>query len=150
MNDSRRRSDKEKIQKKFLANQVRKLNKNLPNKRKKLSELLEEDNPTVRSKKGESLLIKKEELEKIADIVPEHLYEEIDIPVYIEVSRKYGKGTYKIKGNPECRLCRKILDMEPDIFEEEMFINKVELRKIRKELRTATEYMFTLNLTDPD
>lgn len=139
---------KGKNQKRILAKQIQELNNHLPKHKKTLKELLDQKNPTLKTKKGEKFILDEEELKEIAKILPHHLHEQIKLPIYIESGKKYGKGNYRINGKAETRLIQRILENEEDIFKKEITINRIELRKIRNKLRTTTKYMFTVDLSE--
>ncbi|PTD93656.1 hypothetical protein C9439_06290 [archaeon SCG-AAA382B04] len=135
-------------QKRILAKQIQNLNKHLPKKKKTLKELLKEEKPSLKTKDNEKILLEKKELKKISEKLPNHFHNKLKIPIYIEAGKKFGKGSYRIKGKAEARLIRRLLDKEKDISKKEIFLNRIEVRKIRNQLRTTTKYMFTVDLSE--
>jgi hypothetical protein len=129
----------------MLAKQIRSLNRHLAVERRPLRELLREDKPAIRLRDGELHRFRREELEKLSKLVPEHLHTSLRLPIYIELgSDRFGKGTARITGKAECLVVAKILEKSCE--GEELFIYKPEIRMLRRELPTTTQYMFTTAL----
>ena len=112
------------------------LNKHLARNRKSLKELLMEQDPSVELRNGSRHFFDRDELRKISELVPESFHESLMLPIYIELS----PGLCRISGKAACILVSRILGR--DARGDEIFISKAELRKIRRELRTATQYAF--------
>ncbi len=132
-----------KISVKFLQT----LNKHLPAKRKTLKELLSEDRPIVRNRDGTTHCFDKKELENLASMIPEFEHAALRLPLYLEMSLSMERGAIKISGRLECRIIKKILYEEPGKQAKEadsIVIYYPHLMKIRKELPTATQFMFTM------
>lgn len=129
----------------ILAKQIRALNRHLAIEKRSLRELLREEKPAIRLRDGELHRFKRAELEKLAKLVPEHLHGALRLPIYIELSSdRFGKGTARIAGRAECIAVAKILEKSCE--GEELFIYKPEIRILRRELPTTTQYMFTTAL----
>ncbi len=126
---------------KDIIKMVRSLNKHLPVERKKLSELLKEDKPRVMGRDNIVHRFKKEELRRIADIIPEEMHEKLRLPIYIELAPDYGRGTARIHGKLDCKVVSEILKKRWEETEE-MFIYREDVRRLRRELPTATQYAF--------
>ncbi len=135
-----------KISLKFLQT----LNRHLPKKRKTLRELLLEEKPDVESMDGSTHSFDKKELEKLASIVQEWEHDKLRLPIYLEMSSSMERGTIKISGRLECMIINRILygdeGAEKGGIEERdsMIIYYPHLPKIRKELSTTTQFMFTM------
>jgi uncharacterized protein (UPF0216 family) len=69
----------------LLKKQILSLNRHLPRRRKNLKELLEEDKPHVVGTDGTRHRFKRDELKKIASMIPEEVWERLKLPVYIEI-----------------------------------------------------------------
>ena len=124
------------------------LNRHLPKRRKTLRELLEEDKPSIKSMDGSTHSFDKKELEKIASMIPEWEHDKLRLPIYLEMSSSMERGAIKITGRIECRMINRILhEVEKTEKIEErdsLIIYYPHLKKIRKELQTTTQFMFTL------
>jgi hypothetical protein len=131
---------------KILSKQLQLLNRHLPRSKRSLAALLEEASPCITLRDGSEHYFKKTELERISRILPREEWSRLALPILIELgSSLYGHGTARISGKLECRVVARVLDRN---FEgEELFIYRPELRRLRKELPTTTQYMFTLSLT---
>jgi uncharacterized protein (UPF0216 family) len=83
----------------IIDQEIRKLNEHLPKTRKTLNILLKEENPSVETNDGRSIIMKKEEIEKLAKIVPSHLLDKIQLPIIIQRRFDLGKSIYTVMGN---------------------------------------------------
>lgn len=108
-------------------------------KQKILSDLLEEDEPRLEVEDGTSHRIEDEELEYLDELLETEEKERLRIPIYFRHTGKDGRGTYKVKGEVEKKVCSTILDR--DI---KSYLYRPDVREIRRKLRTTTEYMFSL------
>ncbi len=130
---------------KVIAKAVQALNKHLPVERKTLLALLNEDKPAVQGRDNSAHRIKREELEKIAQLIPKEDYGKLRLPIYIELTSGYGRGIAKVHGKRDCEIVRRILGKEKEGGSEgndEIFIYREDIRKLRRELQTATQYAF--------
>jgi hypothetical protein len=128
----------------ILAKQLDLMNRHLAKKKIDLKSLLKEEKPKIvlRDETAHSIDIK--ELEKLAELIPKEYHSKLFLPIYIELSSgKYGRGTARISGKIECMVVAKILGRE-SYREDETFIYRPDLRKLRRELPTTTQYMFSL------
>lgn len=126
----------------MLSKQIEILNRHLAESKKSLETLISEGRPNVRLRDGSEHIFKKDELEKICKIIPD--CKNLMLPIYIELgSSKYGKGTARVAGRLECSVIASIIGR--DASGDELFIYKPELKKIRKELPTTTQYMFVVS-----
>ena len=153
----RRRAD---FEERTLANLVRSLNRHLPAVRKTLAELLREEKPAIIGRDNTMHRIRKEELEMLASMLRSQERERLKIPIYIELSPEW-RGIARIHGALECKVVLKILGkpaerergvvegeaLEGESAEEreardEIFINRADVRRLRRALPTTTQYAF--------
>ncbi|MCD6386987.1 MAG: DUF61 family protein [Methanophagales archaeon] len=153
----RRRVD---FEERTLANLLRSLNRHLPAVRKTLAELLREEKPAIIGRDNTMHRIRKEELEMLASMLRSQERERLKIPIYIELSPEW-RGIARIHGALECKVVLKILGktaerergvvereaLEGESAEEheardEIFINRVDVRRLRRALPTTTQYAF--------
>jgi len=124
------------------------LNRHLPVKRKTLKELMSEDKPCITNNDGSIHSFDKKELDMIASIVPEWEYNKLKLPIYLEMSSSMERGTIKISGRIECSVISRILYEGEEkmrvVDKDSMIIYYPHLPKIRKELSTTTQFMFTM------
>ena len=140
------------VNERVITKAIRALNRHLPAERKTLAALLREDKPAVRGRDNSIQRIRKEELMRIASLIPEEAYQKLQIPVYIELTPDYGRGISRIRGKIECELVRKILGLSSERVqgqgqsEDEIFIYRADVRKLRRELQTTTQYAFVFTM----
>ncbi|HEX59831.1 MAG TPA: DUF61 family protein [Methanomicrobia archaeon] len=130
---------------KTLVKLIRSLNKHLPERRKSLATLLQEDAPRVYGRDGSPHRFKKEELRLLASILPEELHDRLFLPIYIEFAPDYGRGAARIHGRLECEVVSKILGKNVEQTDE-MIIYRPEVRELRRKLPTTTQYAFFFSL----
>ena len=139
---------------KVFVKAVKALNVHLPAERKTLLALLNEDKPAVKGRDGSLHRIKREELEKLARLIPEVAYGKLRLPIYIELTSDYGRGVAKVHGKLDCEIVKRILEKEEEEESskeregkdskrgDEIFIYRDDVRKLRRTLPTTTEYTF--------
>ncbi|MHC1630935.1 MAG: DUF61 family protein [Methanotrichaceae archaeon] len=131
--------------KRLIIKTVQTLNRHLPGKRKKLTELLQEEKPGVKGKDNTFYIIDKSELDLISESLPRYLWNSLKLPLLIEMSPQYGSGSARIQGEAECELMRKLLKIDRG---ERNFviIYMPEIRELRRKLPTASQYAFVVSL----
>lgn len=130
----------------ILSKHLKSLNIHLPEERKTLKYLLSEEKPRIKLRDGSTHIFKKAELKKLAEILPEGMHSRLRLPIYIELgSGRYGKGTARIIGEPEVLVVAKVLGKEI-AKKDEIYVYKPELRVLRRELPTTTQYIFTFDV----
>lgn len=122
----------------LLKKQILSLNRHIPKQRKTLKELLAEERPHVVSADGTRHRFKTEELKKIGEMIPASEQHLLKLPIYIEIEPTTSGA--RIAGRIEARLVGTILDIEP--VSGELFIYRPDLKVLRKELPTTTQYIF--------
>ncbi len=138
------------FEKKISLKFIQTLNRHLPRKRRTLKELMLEDKPSIKNLDGSTHSFDKKELEKLASIIPEWEHDRLRLPIYLEMSSSMERGTIRISGRIECRVINRVLKEDGTPEErgaeekDSMIIYYPHLAKIRKELPTATQFMFTM------
>ena len=122
----------------LLKKQILSLNRHLPRQRKTLKELLEEDRPHVVGVDGTRHRFKTSEIKKIAAIIPPEEQTRLKLPIYLEIGSQTS-GTL-ISGKLELKVICHILKLED--CNNEKYIYRPDLRILRKELPTTTQYIF--------
>ena len=125
----------------LLKKQVVSLNRHLPRRRKTLAELLEEERPHVVGADGTRHRFKNVELKKIADIIDKEDYKKLKLPIYIEIESTTSGAA--IKGPLETQIACKILEIQTNC-KNEIFIYRPQIRKLRSEFPSATQYIFLI------
>lgn len=122
------------------------LNRHLPVKRKTLKELMSEDKPCITNKDGSIHSFDKKELNMIASIVSE--WDKLKLPIYLEMSSSMERGAIRISGRIDSIVISRILFEDKEKIKTDdknyMIIYYPHLPKIRKELSTTTQFMFTM------
>ncbi|NJE26168.1 DUF61 family protein [Thermococcus sp. MV5] len=126
----------------IIQKELSRLNVHLPKSRKKLSQLLEEEEPKVQLRDGQFHYFKREELEYILSLIEEHEREFLYIPIILEITTTWH-GYFRVRGKVAVKIIEKILG-NYDMLEEktEIILPRYLLPKIRKKLPTTTTYAF--------
>ncbi len=123
-----------------LLQEILRINRHLPRRRKTLAELLEEERPHVVNRDGTKHYFKREELDRLAEILPKYLHGRLKLPILIELGYS---GTAIVRGKAEVRVVCEILGEEWKFGQERVELNYLDVRKVRRELPTTTQYMFS-------
>ncbi|MEN4069109.1 MAG: DUF61 family protein [Methanobacterium sp.] len=123
----------------LVKKQILSLNRHLPRRRKNLAELLEEETPYVIGVDGTRHRFKISEIKKLAAFIEEKDYRNLKLPIYIEIDSTSGGGS-RITGRLETEIICRILEIEP--CKSELFIYRPDIKGLRKEFPTATQYIF--------
>ncbi|MDP1553233.1 MAG: DUF61 family protein [Methanobacteriaceae archaeon] len=122
----------------MLKKQIFNLNRHIPLERRNLEDLLRDERPHVLGVDGNRHRFKRSELERISKIIKPEEYYKIKLPIYIEIESNISGA--RILGNLEIDIVNSIL--KKDNQGDEVFIYRPEIRILRKELPTTTQYMF--------
>jgi len=82
----------------LLGRELRKLNDHLPKHTRSLKEMLNEMDPTIPTVDGSTIVLRREELEKLAEIVPRE-YHDLKLPIIILRRMELGKSVYTVSGD---------------------------------------------------
>jgi len=122
----------------LIKKQILILNRHLPRRRKTLQELLKEDKPHVTGSDGTRHRFKRDELRKIGSLIPEESWGRLKLPIYIEIDSQMSGS--RIAGKLECALIFRILGRDED--GEEIYIYRPDIKVVRQELPTTSQYIF--------
>ncbi|MBS3793664.1 MAG: DUF61 family protein [Candidatus Thorarchaeota archaeon] len=81
-----------------IEREIESLNDHLPTTRLSLKEALQEDAPHFVTRGGKKSVIKKSELELLADLVPEPFHDKIILPIVLLRRIDLGAGIFSISG----------------------------------------------------
>ncbi len=81
-----------------LEREVAQLNNHLPRTKRALNQLLTERKPSFLTRDGQLSTIRREELEKIAELVPPKLHSAVGLPFTILRRTSLGPGAHSIGG----------------------------------------------------
>ncbi len=120
--------------------ELSRLNVHLPRQRISLKDALALKNPQVVTKDGSVHVFKREELEFLAQVLPEVERDRLQLPIFITLNPKLGRGTAQVVGEAEVRVVANILQKE--CAEGELLIYRPEIAAVRRKLPTTTQYFF--------
>ncbi|BDH79076.1 hypothetical protein MTTB_04550 [Methanothermobacter tenebrarum] len=129
----------------LIKKQIVILNRHVPRKRKTLKELLGEEKPHVIGADGSRHRFKTAELKFIASLLSEDEQERLRLPIYIEIDATISGA--RIKGKLEVKIVSEIIGREIDEYDipDEIHIYNPEIKILRRELPTTTQYIFLVN-----
>ena len=122
----------------LVKKQILSLNKHLPRQRKFLDELLHEEKPHVLGADGTRHRFKKDELKKLSKILGENEHHLLKLPIYIEIDSN-ASGS-RISGKLETKVICSVLEIEECSYE--IYLYRKDIKMLRKELPTTTQYIF--------
>jgi hypothetical protein len=127
-----------------LAKMIEAMNKHLPVKRRTLSEMLNEDEPTIRAQDGNEYLIEKHEIEFISEHVDELDWERFTLPVILEMSDIYGDIIVFVRDKFHAEFIKKAFGI--DRYQDGVLtLYLYEMGPIRRKLKTASQVMFRVS-----
>lgn len=84
----------------LLRDDMRKLNSHLPKNRRTLKELLSDSAPRVLAASGDSIRMKKSELEELSRSLPTEAETRVRLPIVLLSRRDLGPGAFTVMGDP--------------------------------------------------
>jgi len=116
------------------------LNIHLPKRRISLRAALSSPQPQILTKDGGVHALKREELEFLSKILSESDWDKLQLPIFISLEPKLGKGAARIMGDVETKVVGQILKKEK--IGSELIIYRPEVAVLRRKLPTTTQYFF--------
>ncbi len=102
----------DRIMRRLIKEEVRRINLHLPKYSKSLSELLNEKEPKVEAVDGSLIIMRKNELEELAKIVPKEHHKKFNLPIVVLRRMDLGRGTFTpLGGKIERFTIKKILGL---------------------------------------
>ena len=126
-----------------IKNELRVINSQFPSSQKSLDVLLNEDIPSVMLNDGDIHLFKKKELQYLREITDSSMWNNLFLPVIIEINPGEDKYSIICRGEVEERVFSTILGMPVVIRNHRIVVYKPQLAVIRKILKTTTQYLFS-------
>ena len=83
----------------LLGREIRKLNTHLPKQRRTLKELLRDEDPTLPTVDGSTIVLRKEETQELAQIVPPEYHDSLKLPIIILRRMELGRSLYTVSGD---------------------------------------------------
>lgn len=122
---------------------VERINDHLPKEFKTLSQLLDSDEPMVETKSGMPLIFDKDELSKLAEIIPSDIHDKLKLPFILLRRLDLGRGVFQVLGGRnELYAIAKILGASKEIksihsiVEEPFYLYKPQVFKLKRLFRT--------------
>ncbi|WP_048151030.1 DUF61 family protein [Palaeococcus ferrophilus] len=128
----------------IINRELMRINLHLPRQRKSLSALLREEDPSVKLRDGSEHHFRRQELERLSEIIDESEWDRLLLPIPLEVSTLWH-GYFRVRGRLEVEVIEKLLGTY-DFLEEksEITLPRYLLPRIRRELPTTTTYVFIM------
>jgi uncharacterized protein (UPF0216 family) len=83
----------------LMGRELRRLNTHLPKQRRTLKELLGEADPTVPTVDGSTIVLRKEEMQELAQIVPPEYHDSLKLPIIVVRRMELGRSLYTVSGD---------------------------------------------------
>ena len=129
----------------FFRKLVQNMNRSLPQRRRSLKELIKEERPVVVGRNGSTHSLDPAEIERIAALVPEYEWNRLLLPIIIELTPDFGASAARIRGEVECSLVIKLLELKKSADKFIVFYMH-EIKGLKRMLPTATQYGFYVSL----
>jgi len=126
----------------YLSGELRVLNAHLPSEPKTLPALLAEEYPSVIASDGSTHLFKRKELEYLAGLLDADEQAALRLPLIIAVHPGENEVAIICRGEAEKKVIARVLDMPLTAREGRVLIYRPQLARIRKVLKTTTQYLF--------
>ena len=129
-----------------LKGELKVLNAHLPRKAKTLSELLNEEHPYVLCQDGSAHLIKKGELEYLADLLDAEEKDKLLLPILIRVVSE-NEMEIICRSDVEEKVITSILKIPVTRKQGVITVYKHQISLLRRILKTTTQYVFSAKLS---
>ncbi len=117
------------------------MNRHIPSARRRLSDLLEEDDPAYLGRDGATYRISREELLMISSLLDERERKRLKLPILLMTDTSYPGGAWKVVGEVEVKAISKVVGREPES-EGELRLFYPHLLELRRLLPTATTCLY--------
>ena len=126
-----------------IASLISAVNKHLPRNSRMLSEMLEEEYPTIMARDGNEYVIEKKELEFIAEYLDEEEVRSFPIPIVLEMCEVKGKRLVYVRNKKHAEFLKRAFGF--DRFVDGVLVLDVhEIHPVRRKLKTASQIMFNV------
>jgi len=131
---------------------IARINNHLPRQFKTLETLLKEDRPSVLTKDGTKFIFDRDELHKVASVLPEEFYTQLKLPFLFVRRTDLGKSIFHLNGGKlENFLARTLIDLiegpinQYKIFNADLphYFYWADIRAFRKKFKT----LFTIGFS---
>jgi len=121
------------------------INKHLPKRSKTLSEMLNEEFPTIICRDGNEYLIEKNEIEFISENVDSNLWSSFRIPIIFEMCKVGSETIVYVRDKLHSEFISKTFGIRR-YKDDVLILYPHEVYRIRKKLRTASQVMFRIQV----
>jgi uncharacterized protein (UPF0216 family) len=143
LQDGAKQSPYERMLQECLRGELRVVNVGLPQRQKRLSDLLNEEYPHVVCNDGSTHFFKKNELAYLASILDAEEQETLPLPMLIELGANQAEAAVMCEGKVEEKVISKALNMPVTCEERRIRIYKPQLALLRSKFKTTTVYVFS-------
>lgn len=128
----------------YLSSELRLVNSSLPRNRRRLADLLLEDQPSVLCADGSQHLFKRVELRYLGSILSQEEQQELLLPITIELSGEGAEALVLCSGEAERKVLTAVLGMDLNYERPgRIRLYRPQLSLLRRKLRTTTQYAFS-------
>jgi len=133
----------------WLTGELRLVNTGLPRQRRRLSELLEQEHPSVGCTDGSVQPFKRMELRLLAEMLDEDEREALLLPILIEMTGDETEAVVLCPSSVEMKVLSSILGMRLRYERPgRVRLYRPQLSLLRSKLRTTTQYAFSTRMID--
>ena len=133
----------------WLSGEMRLVNSGLPQVRRRLSELLGDEQPSVACNDGSHHLFKRVELRFLADILDEQEREALLLPILIEMAGDKNEVIVLCPSDVELKVISSVLGMRLNYEHPgRVRLYRPQLSLLRRKLKTTTQYAFSARSRD--
>jgi len=133
----------------WLSGEMRLVNSGLPRERRRLGDLLGDEQPSVGCSDGSQQLFKRAELHFLSDILDENERKTLLLPILIEMAGDETEAIVLCPSDVELKVISFVLGMHLTYETPgRVRIYKPQLALLRKKLRTTTQYVFSTRTGD--
>ncbi|RLF12848.1 MAG: hypothetical protein DRJ68_00085 [Thermoprotei archaeon] len=133
----------------ILSREIERINDHLPRESKTLRELLSMDEPKVITRRGDELVMDKDELRLLAELTPPHYHDKLRLPILILRRIDMGEGVYVLCGGElEAHVISRVLS-ESSLPRDKgkILLYRPHIAFLRSKLRTTTVIGFVADIT---
>lgn len=122
------------VLKKLLAQ----MNSHIPNRRRRLSELLMELEPCFEGRDGVKYVLEREELESIQGMLVARGFDDVRLPILLMADPSMAQSAWRVEGREECAVISEVLGREHEEVRERLILYAPHLAIIMRKLPTST------------
>ena len=125
-----------------LKKLLEQMNAHVPLRRRRLSELLQMDEPSYTDRNGRELSIDRTELELMKGLLDDCGLSDVKLPIVLIADAGQSQSTWRVEGKSECSLVSAVLGGKGRARSEKLFLYGPHVVELRRRLPTATTCIF--------